>query len=201
MVLSLGLVLPKLNVDVQKPIEPLSFKSELRLDKNSPSLLVFDAKRPEIKVGKSRSQVQAEAKARALASGQTRAVTSGQVRLTTEEAHRLVQEAAMTAGIPENWKELAAIWQVETGKLAYGCVISKADGRATGPMQFMPGTFRAYKPYPTADICNAKDALVAAGNLLKRNGIAEGKVDKAIHTYNHSMAYVHKVKRIADGIN
>lgn len=183
------------------PAEEMPFDSTVRLDTSSYTLLVIETPKVEIKPGKSLAQIQAEqALARQLA---VKSQPNGQstLRLATGEAHRMAQEAAAKAGIGGYWKELAAIWQVESGKVAYSCVVSKADGRAVGPMQFMPGTFRAYKPRHDADICNAKDALEAAANLLKRGGIAEGNVDGAIHNYNHSMAYVRKVKQIAGSIN
>lgn len=190
-------------LELKKP-----FETSLRLDKNHYSLLVIEEAKVEIKVGKSLAQEQAEAEARARAlATQIRGVPRSGMVYASEAAtaHQLAQEAAAKAGIPEYWRELAAIWQVESGKAIHSCVVSRADGRAVGPMQFMPGTFRSYAADGDgdgqADICNAKDALVAAGHLLKRGGIAEGNVDGAIHNYNHSMAYVRKVKTIANGID
>lgn len=191
-------------------VEP-NYDTSIAFDK-SKSLLTIEEQKIEVKIGKSLAQEEAEkqARARAQATARTRTVASATgpaitvTRVSAEEAHRLARDAAAKAGIPGYWKELAAIWQVETGKSLNSCIVSRADGRATGPMQFMPSTFRAYAADGDgdgrADICNAKDALVAAGKLLKRNGI-ENNVDGAIHSYNHSMAYVQKVRRIASGIN
>lgn len=194
-----------------------TFTSTITLDKQSHSLLVIEKPTIDIKPGKSLEQerLAAEARKRAEAAARSKEQTIAQQitvpravaehSTSTEEAHRMAKEAAAKAGIPEYWRELAAIWQVESGKMTYSCVVSKADGKAVGPMQFMRGTFKAYAADGdgdgNADICNAKDALVAAGNLLKRGGIADGNIDGAIHNYNHSMAYVNKVKKIAASIN
>lgn len=207
LVLTTVTALPRpLGTEVRPTPEPVA-KTEIRFDKTAYMALILDEPKIEIKPGKSLVEEQAEAKARSLAlKKQSFPTLRATVKAaSTEEAHRLAQEAAAKAGIPEYWKILASVWQVETGKAIQSCIVSKADGRAVGPMQFMPGTFRAYATDGDgdghADICNAKDALVSAGKLLKRGGIDSGNVDGAIHNYNHSMAYVNKVKRIANSIN
>ncbi len=195
-----------------EPANQPIFDSSVKLDTQSYSLLVVERPTVEIKPGKSLAQEEAE-KARAKAivkAGSARVATSStpqcnNVRASSsDEAHRLAQDAAAKAGIADHWKELAAVWEAESGKMVYTCVVSRIDKMAQGPLQFMKGTFAAYAADGDgdgqADIHNAKDALVAAANLLKRGGIAEGKVDQAIFNYNHSMAYVNKVKRIASSI-
>lgn len=183
-----------------------AFDSAIRLDTESFTLLAIEELTPTIKPGKSVAQAQLEAaRARQLARPSGFVASSKVATVSTDEAHQLAQAAARQAGIPDQWKLLAAIWQKETGKKVYSCVVSKADGRTVGPMQFMPGTFNTYKDDGDgdglADICNAKDALVAAANLLKANGLTDGKVDQAVHRYNHSMVYVRSVKQIADSID
>ncbi len=177
------------------------FESTLHLDSQNYSLLAIEESKVEIKPGKSLAQEQEEARLRALVNrqySQSGAIVRG---LTADIAHRMAQEAAAKAGIPDQWKELAAIWQVESGKTAYGCYGGLGGN---GPMQFNPNTFRAYAADGDGDgktdMCNAKDALVAAGKLLKRGGIDQGNVDGAIHNYNHSMAYVRHVKAVANSI-
>lgn len=49
-----------------------------------------------------------------------------------------------------------------------------------------------------ADPLNEVDAIFSAANYLARNGMAEGKIDKAIFAYNHSMDYVNLVKSKAN---
>lgn len=189
--------------------EHTPFETSLRLDTGNYSLLVIEENKIEIVPGKSKAQIAAEeaaAREAALRRAQQQspvvvAVANNTItRVSTEESHTMARAAAAKAGIPDYWKYLAAIWQVESGKAVYSCIVSRADGRAVGPMQFMPATFRAYRPSPDANICDANDALHAAGNLLKRNGL-EKNVDGAIFRYNHSMAYVAKVKRIAESIH
>ncbi|TSC92642.1 MAG: lytic transglycosylase catalytic subunit [Candidatus Berkelbacteria bacterium Licking1014_7] len=112
----------------------------------------------------------------------------------------LAQSTAQKYGI--DWKILEAVWQVESGKSWDTSRRSYAG--ATGPMQFMPGTFRAYAEDGDGDgqavITDANDALASAAKMLSQNGLAEGNSDQALYNYNHSLAYVNKVKSIANSI-
>jgi membrane-bound lytic murein transglycosylase B len=188
-----------------------TFDTSLRFDTTSPNPLVVDQNKVEIKPGKSLAQVAREAELAKLAAAKAAKLaaassvtasapikqSSGSV--PTEIAHQMAQAAAAKVGIPEHWKILAAIWQKETGKSGDSCIVSKADGRATGPMQFMPSTFRAHAE-TGANICKASDALVAAADLLKESGLDKGDADRALYSYNHSVAYVNSVKQIANSI-
>lgn len=49
-----------------------------------------------------------------------------------------------------------------------------------------------------ADPKSEVDAIFAAANYLSKNGMADGKIDKAIFTYNHSYEYVNMVKKRAN---
>lgn len=106
----------------------------------------------------------------------------------------LYQEAASRYGI--DWKLIEAVHQVETGKSAQ---CKKSYAGATGPMQFMPSTFRAYA-YSGANICDLKDSVFAAANLLASGGASEGDIDSALFNYNHSYSYVNKVKDVMNSI-
>ncbi|MEK7202585.1 MAG: lytic transglycosylase domain-containing protein [Patescibacteria group bacterium] len=110
------------------------------------------------------------------------------------------QKAASTWNI--DWKLLEAVWQVETGKTWYTSRGSSAGAR--GPLQFMPGTWRGYAQDGNGDgvknVNDARDSLFAAAKLLAVNGAASGNVDGALLRYNHSLAYVAHVKRIAASI-
>ncbi|OQA53202.1 MAG: Transglycosylase SLT domain protein [candidate division WS2 bacterium ADurb.Bin280] len=106
----------------------------------------------------------------------------------------LYQEAASRYSI--DWKLIEAVHQVETGKSAQ---CKKSYAGATGPMQFMPSTFRAYAE-SGANICDLRDSVFAAANLLARSGASNGDIDKALFNYNHSMAYVNKVKSVMNSI-
>ncbi len=203
------------------------FESTIQLDKESYSLLVVKNNAPQIAVGKSLAQEQAEERARQLAAAQAQARAQSQEQSArqpastvhiaqknvgriyadnVEEAHRLAKEAAAKAGIPDQWKTLVALWVAESGKTLKGCINGggTAHEPAVGPLQFLPSTYRKYATDGNgdgvADICNAEDALVAAGKLLKSNGV-EQDADKAIFAYNHSRDYVAKINRVANSIN
>lgn len=122
------------------------------------------------------------------------------VSSTDVEKRDWVQKAANQWNI--DWKILEAVWQVESGKQMSTAVRSYAG--AQGPCQFMSGTWRAYAQDGNGDgvknINDARDCLFGAAKLLASNGASSGAVDGALLRYNHSLAYVAKVKRIAASI-
>ncbi|OGB59504.1 hypothetical protein A2Y26_03805 [candidate division CPR2 bacterium GWD2_39_7] len=109
----------------------------------------------------------------------------------------LYKKASEKYGVP--WQVIAAVHVVETHQSGNTTVASYAG--AMGPMQFMPGTFRAYGQDGdgdgTTNIHNVNDAVFAAANYLKANGAANGNVTNALFRYNHSMEYVNHVQGIA----
>lgn len=107
----------------------------------------------------------------------------------------LYQSAAAKFGI--DWKLIEAVHQVETGKSTDTCIRSYAG--ATGPMQFLPSTFRHYAN-EGSDICNVHDSVYAAANLLASSGADTGDIDSALFSYNHSRSYVELVKSIMNSI-
>ena len=112
-----------------------------------------------------------------------------------EEKRSIVKEIAAKNSF--DWRILEAVWEVESGKSWDRSVTSYAG--AQGPMQFLPSTFRHYSA-PGDNINSARDSLEAGAKLLSSAGAANGNVDKALFAYNHSTAYVTKVKRIASSI-
>ncbi len=175
------------------------FTSTIELDKSTTLLSIKD-QTTEIKPGKSLAQEEAERKARearkSVASTKPKvAGSSAAVSISTEEAHQMARLAAEQMGIGQHWKILAAVWQAESGKTKYRCYGSKYEG----PLQFALSTFNHYAA-PGADICDAKDALPAAANLLKSAGLDHGDVTSALLSYNHSMAYAARVEAIANSI-
>lgn len=117
-----------------------------------------------------------------------------------EEKRAVYMEVASKYGVP--WQLLEAVHQIESGKRWYQPNQSYVG--ATGPMQFMPATWRAYgqdgNGDGTADIMNPIDAIAGAANYLAANGASSGDIDNALYHYNHSWSYVAKVKSIMNSI-
>jgi membrane-bound lytic murein transglycosylase B len=92
-------------------------------------------------------------------------------------------------GVP--WNVLAAVNFVES---AFGKLRSASAAGAQGPMQFMPGTWRAYGL--GGDVHNPRDAIMGAANYLRASG-ARRDIRGALHAYNPSPRYVDAVLRYA----
>jgi membrane-bound lytic murein transglycosylase B len=95
------------------------------------------------------------------------------------------REAEHRFGVP--WNVLAAVNFVET---AFGKVRSSSLAGAQGPMQFLPGTWRAYGL--GGDVHDPRDAILGAANLLRASG-APQDLRRALYAYNHSPLYVEAV--------
>jgi membrane-bound lytic murein transglycosylase B len=97
------------------------------------------------------------------------------------------------------WQLLAAVHKIETGQRGTTTVTSYAG--AQGPMQFMPGTFRAYAMDGDGDgaknITDLEDAMLTAGRYLAAGGADKGNYPKALYNYNHSNTYVANVIAVA----
>ena len=199
-----------------------AWKTELVLADKTPSLLVTQAKTANILVGQSRNDEQvaqakiaAEAKARAdalaLQKKQQAALVAQQAAQATvtttapnvvtdvpyDQKVALVKSAAAAYGISPS--VLMAVWQVETGMTWYTPRANPSG--ATGPFQFMPGTWRGYAVDGNGDgvkdIRDARDAAYAAAKLLAANGADHGDYTSALFGYNHAMWYVTKVMSLA----
>jgi murein DD-endopeptidase MepM/ murein hydrolase activator NlpD len=111
------------------------------------------------------------------------------------------QGAAERCGMP--WAVLAAVGKVESdhGRSQAQGVHSGANfAGASGPMQFLAGTWAAYGVDASGDgaasVYDPVDAIHGAGNYLCANGAGEGDVARlrsAIWHYNHAEWYVTKV--------
>jgi len=113
-----------------------------------------------------------------------------------EPADRLLahyREAERRFGIP--WHVLAAVNFVET---AFGKVRSRSTAGAQGPMQFLPGTWRAYGL--GGDVDDPHDAILGAANLLRASG-GTHDLRRALFAYNHSSLYVDAVLAYARVMN
>lgn len=192
-----------------------NFASTLRLNVQKVKAVEYEApKAPEIKVGESeydrkvREENEAKAKAEAEAASSRTVVSRESTTRSTAKVESdpdlatkraLVKSAAAKYGI--DWKILEAVWQVESGK-SWDTAVSSSAG-AQGPMQFMPGTWRAYGQDGDGDgqanAYDAHDALYGAANYLAASGAASN-VDQALLSYNHAGWYVTKVKNVANSI-
>lgn len=179
----------------------------LKLDINNPKPVVEIAQALVITPGESRAdeqvrvaREQAAAAAKAKASRTVVARDNRTYSLPTNVDLKAVYKAAGTKyNIP--WKVLNAVHYVETGCDTSGYK-TNASG-ATGPMQFLPSTWRAWgvdgDGDGVADIHNVIDAIYGAAHYL---AVCGGSVDirQGLYSYNHSTSYVNKVLRVADSI-
>ena len=95
------------------------------------------------------------------------------------------REAERRTGV--DWEYLAAIHLVET---AFGRIRGTSVAGAQGPMQFIATTWDIYGN--GGDINDPRDAILAAGRLLRANGFARDRAG-ALYRYNNSSAYVRGV--------
>ena len=103
-----------------------------------------------------------------LASYQSRTVMASYPQSSYEETYKA---AGAKYGVP--WQILYGIHMTETG-CRNGPIFNGAGSGAQGPMQFMPGTWRAYgvdgNGDNVADINDATDAIYGAANFLAKHG-------------------------------
>jgi hypothetical protein len=121
---------------------------------------------------------------------------------------RLYRRAGATYGVP--WSVLAAMGKVESdhGRLRLPGVRSGLNryrdkhGRwrrcCAGPMQFnlTDGPPSTWQHHGRGNVYDAADAIAAAARKLVADG-ARRDLDRALYAYNHSRAYVARVKRLA----
>lgn len=174
-----------------------TYDTAVKLDSANPMAAVLADKTVPVETGESVFDAQEKAQHQA---------TRRQVAYTenTDNSHRdptelrpLYQAAAAQFGIP--WQLIEAVHEVESGKS--GSTGKRSYAGATGPMQFMPGTWRSYAVDGDgdgdADITDLTDAIYTGARYLANSGADEGRIDDALFNYNHSAAYVNKVKSIA----
>jgi membrane-bound lytic murein transglycosylase B len=103
---------------------------------------------------------------------------------------RWYREAERRFGV--GWHVLAAVNFVESG---FGKLRSASTAGAQGPMQFVPGTWRAYGL--GGDVHDPHDAILGAANYLRASG-APRDYRGALYAYNRSTLYVDAVLRYAN---
>jgi membrane-bound lytic murein transglycosylase B len=102
---------------------------------------------------------------------------------------RWYHEAERRFGV--RWDVLAAVNFVESG---FGRLRSPSSAGAQGPMQFLPGTWRAYGL--GGNVHDPHDAILGAANYLRASGAARD-LRRALYAYNRSMRYVDAVVAFA----
>ncbi len=104
------------------------------------------------------------------------------------------------AAIGVDWKLLKSIHIAETGASGSSGIANKSG--ATGPMQFLPSTFKRHAVDGNGDgvldITNVEDAIFSAAQYLKDCGYPN--VKSALWGYNPSTSYFNKVTRIYNGL-
>jgi len=168
------------------------YSTKIKLDQTNPFVLSTDY---TVQVATGTSNMDAQKMTKTI--GQIAyAKTYANVERDGSYFQNVYKAAAAKYGIP--WQLLQAVHYVETGCSDDTTKGSSAGAR--GPMQFMPGTFRAYAVDGdgdgSCDIYDADDAIYAAANLLAASGAANGDIDGALLNYNHSWSYVNKVKEV-----
>jgi soluble lytic murein transglycosylase-like protein len=186
-----------------------SSKTNLKLALNESRVLASDSQSPSILPGDSATdkaaeeaaaQAQAQAQAAALAAEKARkiAVQRTVVYNDPSDFNAIYVAAGNAYGVSPSI--LKAIHIVETGGSGSSTVTNHGGSGATGPMQFMPSTFRAHAVDGDgdghADINNVTDAIFTAAKYLKDCGYPN--VQKALWGYNPSTSYYNRVLGIAN---
>lgn len=176
---------------------PKKYETKAIVDKNNVAILTVNEEKVSIEIGVSKDEI----------ARKPQLLNSAAVRYPDAKEHRdptefrpVYMEAAKEFNIP--WQLIEAVHEVESGKS--GSTNTSSYAGATGPMQFMPGTWRAYavdgNKDGEADITDVTDSIYTAANYLAKSGADEGRYDDALFNYNHSTSYVNKVKGIAQEI-
>ena len=100
------------------------------------------------------------------------------------------REAERRFGV--GWHVLAAVNFIES---AFGKLRADSTAGAQGPMQFVPGTWRAYGL--GGNVEDPHDAILGAANYLRASGAPRDYRD-ALYAYNRSPLYVDAVLRYAN---
>lgn len=174
------------------------YDTAIKFDQANPLALSLNDNMVRIELGESIvTQEERENNARFAYVQPKEAVSESREHRDPAEFRPVYMAAAQQFGIP--WQLIEAVHEVESGKS--GSTMTRSYAGATGPMQFMPGTWRAYEVDGNgdgvADITDVTDAIYTAARYLANSGADEGRIDDALFNYNHSTAYVNKVKTIA----
>ncbi|MEI6144469.1 MAG: lytic transglycosylase domain-containing protein [Candidatus Berkelbacteria bacterium] len=180
-----------------------SFQSNVVLTKSA-QVVDVALKTPTIVPGESQDQIAARvaaenaAKAAAAARSVKTVKTSvSRVYVDPSSFDGIYQSAGAAYGI--DWRILKAVHYVETG--CSGSTSKRNPSGATGPMQFIPSTWRHYgvdgNGDGVVDITNVNDAIYAAANYLSASGGGVNGYKTALWSYNPSTSYFNKVMNVA----
>ncbi|MFA5158416.1 MAG: lytic transglycosylase domain-containing protein [Patescibacteria group bacterium] len=198
----IGALIPltAMSANVDQP--DAEFKSNIKLAKNDQILEAVDTAKT-IVPGESRVQ----AEARVAAENAAKTAQAAKVKTTTSVVFRVYNDPSSFDGIYQSagaaygidWRILKAIHYVETG--ASGSTSKRNPSGATGPMQFIPSTWRAYgvdgNGDGVKDITNINDAIYAAANYLRASGGDMNNYKTSLWSYNPSTRYYSKVMEVA----
>ncbi len=173
----------------------------VKLDKNNPNAVAALENHSEIVPGESSVQKNEREKAEALALAkkkQRAEVITRERRVYSDpqDFNQVYLAAEARFGVPSQL--LRAIHYVETG--CSGSTSKASYAGATGPMQFLPSTFRRHAVDGNGDgytdITNLEDAVFTAAAYLKACGYPD--IKRAIYGYNRSDSYFRKVMMVAN---
>jgi len=205
--------IPSTSVKVEADSEEVS-SNNLKLSLNSPSIVLASDLISEIKPGESKVEREArEAKEKA----ETEAKAAAEAKAKAAASRTVVARENRVYSDPSNFDEiyvraqnaygvdariLKAVHLVETGGSGSTGLKNHTGSGATGPMQFMPSTWKRHgvdgNGDGVADINNVEDAIFSAAAYLKACGYPN--VQKALWGYNPSTAYYNKVMNIAHSL-
>ena len=183
----------------------------VKLDVTSPRLVDSNIKTNTIVLGESavdkaareKADAEAKAKADAAAAAIAKQKADALAKMNVPDPadfNTLYQQAGAAYGVDP--KILKAIHIVETGASGSTGLANHSGSGASGPMQFLPSTFRAHAVDGNGDgktdISNVSDAIYTAAAYLKACGYPNLK--QALWGYNPSVSYFNKVTRIADSV-
>ncbi|MCX6810932.1 MAG: lytic transglycosylase domain-containing protein [Candidatus Berkelbacteria bacterium] len=201
----IGTLIPLTVLPVNADQNMSEFKSNVVLTKNS-QVIDVALKTPTIVPGESQDQIAVRvaaenaaraAQAAAAAKSVKTVVTTSRVYVDPSSFDGIYQSAGSAYGI--DWRILKAVHYVETG--CSGSTSKRNPSGATGPMQFIPSTWRHYgvdgNGDGVVDITNVNDAIYAAANYLSASGGAMNGYKTALWSYNPSTSYFNKVMNVA----
>lgn len=199
----LGALVPISVIPVFSANDQEVFKSKIVLDKNGK---IVDVSEKKIAIVPGESQAQTEARLAAEAAAAAQAAASAKT-VRVAQAPKVYSDPANFDGIYQSagaiygidWRILKAVHYVETG--GSGSTSKKSYAGATGPMQFLPSTWRSNGQDGNGDgikdITNVNDAIYGAAYYLAVCGGSANNYRDALWGYNRSTSYYYKVMDVA----